>query len=270
MTVSVVIPVYNLSNYLEEAIKSVLGQTYPQVELIVVNDGTDEKDSLKILQVIKMKYKDKVRFIDQTNQGVSAALNTGFKTAKGTFISCLGADDRFDPSYIEKAVTLLEKNSQKVFVASWLKLYGERTEVIKTPDYDLSSILARNCLPPSCLIRKKVWEQVGGYTITVGKQKLTAFVDWDFWIKVVSLGYRWVVLKEPLYIYRTRKGSISWQVRNHREKFRRMVVENNLPIYKKNVVEVFTEMYRYNDLLTNTRGWQMLDKFRYLRNRLLN
>ena len=101
-TVSVVIPVYNSSEYIARTIESVLAQTHKPDEIIVVDDGSTDETRQKVTQ-----YEPKVKYIYQTNAGTSAARNTGIKTSSSEWIAFLDADDEWLPEYLQKQLALL-------------------------------------------------------------------------------------------------------------------------------------------------------------------
>lgn len=112
--VSIIIPVYNGSNFLAEAIDSALAQTYTDTEIIIVNDGsTDNGETEKIV----LNYGDKVRYFKKANGGVSSALNVGIKKMRGEYFSWLSHDDKYVPEKIEKQVELLSEHRKNYIMA---------------------------------------------------------------------------------------------------------------------------------------------------------
>ncbi len=110
MKVSVIIPNFNYARYLDAAIESVLSQSYRNIELIVVNNGSTD-DSLKVLE----KYGDKIRIVNQSNLGQSGARNSGLNNATGDFIAFLDADDFWEPTKLEKQLNLINESTQLVY-----------------------------------------------------------------------------------------------------------------------------------------------------------
>ncbi len=102
--VSIIIPVYNGSNFVKEAIDSALNQTYKSIEVIVVNDGSCDDGAT---EQIALSYGDKIRYIYKENGGVSSALNVGIKNMRGEYFSWLSHDDMYKPEKIEKQIALL-------------------------------------------------------------------------------------------------------------------------------------------------------------------
>ena len=108
--VSIVIPVYNGSNYLKEAIDSAIAQTYRHIEIIVVNDGSNDNGET---ERIALSYGDRIRYFNKPNGGVSSALNVGIRNMKGDYFSWLSHDDVYNPEKIEKEVATLSTLSDK-------------------------------------------------------------------------------------------------------------------------------------------------------------
>ena len=102
--ISIVIPAYNASNYLAEAIDSALAQTYPNVEIIVVNDGSDDNGST---EQIALSYGDKIRYFSKENGGSSSALNMGIANMTGEWFSWLSHDDLYLPNKLERQIKYL-------------------------------------------------------------------------------------------------------------------------------------------------------------------
>ena len=106
--VSVIIPFYNEENYFESCVNSALSQTYSNIEIIIINDGSD-KIYDEQLNKIKNEYPDKIKIFAQQNQGVSAARNLGIKNSNGEYIAFLDADDFWLPNKLENKINLIKK-----------------------------------------------------------------------------------------------------------------------------------------------------------------
>ena len=127
--VSIIIPVYNGANYLNEAIDSALAQTYKNIEVIVVNDGsTDEGATEKIA----LFYGDRITYISKENGGVSTALNVGIKTMTGDYFSWLSHDDLYYPDKIEKQVYLVNKNIEAKVLFCNTEVISEDGGILKS------------------------------------------------------------------------------------------------------------------------------------------
>ena len=126
--ISIIIPVYNGSNYLSEAIESALAQTYSNVEIIVVNDGSNDDGQT---EAIALSYGEKIHYIKKSNGGVSSALNLGISQMTGEYFSWLSHDDKYTETKIEAQVKLLQNHSgQKVVALCGCKYINKESEIM--------------------------------------------------------------------------------------------------------------------------------------------
>ena len=123
--VSVVIPVYNTQKYLDQCLGSILFQTYRNLEIICVNDGSTD-NSLAILQKYA-KFDKRIKIIDQKNMGISPARNEGMKVATGEFIIFFDSDDFFDSTMIEEMVMKAEEYDADIAVCSY-SVFDDRVQ----------------------------------------------------------------------------------------------------------------------------------------------
>ena len=206
--VSVVIPAYNLEGYISRAIESVLAQTRPADEIIVVDDGSTDSTG----EIVK-KYGSAVRYIYQENAGASAARNTGIKTAKNEWIAFLDGDDEWLEENLERQMGLLERNKELVWTAgNFIICYcqEERRQDKLDPDRGLQLLEGKEYFQEyfqafmqsaagwtgTMIIEKSVLEEAGLFR--VGQLGAN---DLDMWWRIA---YRWPVIGynvEPLAIY---------------------------------------------------------------------
>ncbi|AWC30696.1 glycosyltransferase family 2 protein [Bacillus cytotoxicus] len=128
--VSVVIPLYNAEKYIEETMQSILNQTYQNIEIIVVDDGSKDQ-SPTIVKELQRKHPEKVRYIHQKNQGVSVARNTGIEHANGEYVAFLDSDDLWHPSKIEKQVQSMHLNNMDACYCGYMNFYEETGEKVE-------------------------------------------------------------------------------------------------------------------------------------------
>jgi len=195
-----------MGEYIEQTLKSVLNQKLTDIEVIMVNDGSTDKASIKKFETLKQKYKNKVKFIEQTNKGLSAARNTGISHATSDYICCLDSDDLIESSYLWncKRVFDADKEMKIAIATSWVKMFGEKNEIWETQDSELVRIMTDNRLQSASTFRKQVWLEVGKFDEAMTR----GYEDWEFWLRIIKKGYRWDVIKKPLINYRIRKHSM--------------------------------------------------------------
>lgn len=182
--VSVVIPNYNYAHYLREAIDSVLAQTYSEIEIIVVDDGSKD-DSKEILT----GYGDRVRTIFQQNQGVSAARNNGVKESCGELIAFLDADDAWLPTKIEKQVARFQADEKLGLVhvgVDEIDADGNslvhRLEGVEGKVCTVLLMLKREGVlggGSGMMVRRSVFDEIGGFDL-----RLSTSADWDLAYRV--------------------------------------------------------------------------------------
>jgi glycosyltransferase involved in cell wall biosynthesis len=194
--VSVVIPCFNYGAFLEDAVASARAQSLASVEIIVVNDGSTEADTVRALR--RLAEEGDVLVLHQPNQGLPAARNLGIAAARGEYICCLDADDLIEPTYLEQAIAVLEGDRSFGFCGSWVQLFGDQTDVWRTRDFDAEDALTGNFTSGTSVFRHDDWEELGGY-----RTEMTGgFEDWEFWIRLASLGRRGASIAHPLFRHR--------------------------------------------------------------------
>jgi glycosyltransferase involved in cell wall biosynthesis len=206
--VSVVIPSFNYGRFVENAVRSVLAQTFRDLEVIVVEGGSSDAESR--LRVAEMD-RSRVRVLMQgAANRAGANRNFGISQARGKYVCCLDADDELKPTYIEKAVFLLERHGFDV-VSAALEMHGESTGVlgiIEKPD--LAALLYSNHVLTCAVFRWTFWERAGGFIDT--DRAVTGYVyeDWLFWVRLAALGARIINLaSDPMLLYRVHHASLS-------------------------------------------------------------
>lgn len=197
--VSVVIPCYNHGAFIEEAIASVRTQTFADHEIVVVNDGSDDHQTIKLLNDLKG---ERLTVLQTPNRGTAAARNAAIAHAQGEFILPLDADDRIAPLYLELAVAAIDRDPQVRVVSGRVEFFGERSGEWHLPDYSPARLLVDNMLVATSLFRRSDWQRVGGY-----RESLRGWEDWDFWLSVLAEGGTVERLDEVVFYYRIRRDS---------------------------------------------------------------
>jgi len=175
--VSVIIPAYNYAHYLVETLMSVFTQTYQNVEIIVVDDGSEDHTRELCEGVIDPRFK----YIHQENKGLSGARNTGLKASKGDWILNLDADDTIPPNFIEEMMKKTEKGVG--LISSHYNEFGDRDNIVRMPDVvDLKMLLEGNQCCSCSLFSKEAVDEVGGFD----ELMKDGYEDWEMWIRILS------------------------------------------------------------------------------------
>lgn len=199
--VSIVIPCFNDAQYIEQAVNSALDQTYPNTEVIVVDDGSDI-ETKAVLKKIENKI---TKLITQDNQGQSVARNVGIRESKGEYILVLDSDDYFEVTFLEKAINFFLKNNDVKIVSCFATLIFENETyfIYKPLGGSIKSFLCSNNALGSALFKKVDWKISGGYD----QSMRDGFEDWEFYIRLLNKEGFAHILQEPLYNYRKRNNT---------------------------------------------------------------
>lgn len=201
--VSVIIPCYNLGAYLSDAVESVLAQTRQDFEIVIVDDGSTDPDTQALLADYR---RPNTRVIRIAHAGVSEARNVAIANATGPYLCALDADDRLEPTYLEKAVRALDEDPSITFVSCWARTFGDEAWDWKPDRCDLPALLCEDTVCTAALVRRDAVLAVGGFDTQIPIQGAE---DWELWLTLVERGYRGVILPEVLFNYRRRPGSLS-------------------------------------------------------------
>lgn len=199
--VSVITPVYNQDKFIQDAVDSVLNQTYKDFEIIVINDGSTDKT-----EEILREYGDKIRWKSQENQGHAVARNSGISVAKGEYFAFLDADDMCMPDRLELQVDYLDKHPAVGLVYTDYYQIDEEGEITKLISWSGNGalLIQQNYVPgSSCMCRSECLDTVGVFDAdTLGS------CDWDMWIRI-SERYPMHRIPKPLFKYRIHSKNTS-------------------------------------------------------------
>ena len=200
--VSVIVPCYNLGQFLGEALDSVFAQTWTDLEVVVVDDGSTDPATRSVLELLQ---RPNTRVVRSENRGLPAARNLGIRHSRGEYLCSLDADDLLAPTWIERAVGLLDADPGLAFVSHWLDTFGDEKWEWKPGRCDLGMLLDTNTINGGAIVRRSVVEEVGGFD----ESMRDGCEDWEFWIRVSERGHRGAIVPEVLYHYRRRPDSMS-------------------------------------------------------------
>lgn len=271
--VSIVIPVYNGSNYMKEAIDSALAQTYKNIEIVVVNDGSrDEGKS----DAIARSYGDKIRYFPKENGGSSSALNKGIAEMKGEWFSWLSHDDLYYPEKVQKQVeylnNLLEAEDEAQLYKNVLftacdyingdgriikkskpekeKALSAHIASLKGNEYLIAEPTRYNFYGCGCLVNKRVFDEIGAFD-----ENLRLINDLDMWTRVYMGEYKLHYMSEALTIGRIHAGQISRSIGfSYHNAEQDMLWQRSLSYLKENCKDNFEVFYLFgSNAFTKTR-----------------
>ena len=188
MLVSICIPAYNHAEFLPEAIESCLNQTYKDIEIIIVDDGSSD-NSLEIARQYERTHPSLIQVFthaDSLHHGISATVNLACSKFKGAFYCGLASDDVFYPEKTQRQVNYLIKNPDIGWVYSKAKMFGAMSDIVGTdisqdPDPLETLIIDNRICGQTVLSRRSVWERTGAY------DEALVFSDWDFWMRMLGV-----------------------------------------------------------------------------------
>jgi len=219
--VSVIIPTYNRAGYIEEAIDSVLAQTYKDFEIIVIDDGSTDK-TRKVLR----KYTGQIRYFPQENQGVAVSRNKGIAVSRGEYVAFLDSDDAWLPKKLERQVAFLEEHPDIALVCGEVFLMDEKGETIHHVPHDRELPLTFKNLfeqslihVPTTMVRRQILEEAGGFDPAVDTSE-----DYDLWLRIIKK-HRGHYMELPLAKYRLHQDSLMSNLERR--------LSNNLMIFRK-------------------------------------
>lgn len=193
--VSVIVLCHNYGRFLGEAIESALGQDYPKLEVLLVDDGSTD-DSLEVAS----SFGDRVRILTQPNQGLARTCNRGVREAAGEYVVFLSADDRLEPSYVSALMAAVQREPEASYAYCSARRFGAESGVAPARPFSAFSLIrGRNYVNGSALTRREAYLAAGGYPEDLGEG---AFDDWDFWLTMLERGYRGTYVPRPLLHWR--------------------------------------------------------------------
>ncbi len=154
--VSVIVPLYNAEKYIEETMESILNQTYKNIEIVIVDDGSKDQSS-SIVKNFKKKYPEQIQYILQENQGVSVARNTGIENANGEYISFLDSDDLWHSTKIEKQIESMHKNNMNACYCGFMNFYEETGEKVENTTNFVKGNMTKAFLTHQVFAQTSTW-----------------------------------------------------------------------------------------------------------------
>ncbi len=247
-------PCFNDGAYIEEAIESVNKQTYEDIEIIVIDDGSDDPGTVETIQKLSS---ENIRILRTNHVGPAAARNYGISKASGKYILPLDADDTIESDYIEKACSIIANDEKIGAVYCEADLFGERSGRWDLPNYSEDILLLDNIVFITALFRKRDWEIIGGYN----ENMAMGMEDYDFWISMLELGKKIVQIHEILFHYRIKKISRTTNLESNCQVMQQtyeLIYDNHREYYQRNAE-------KYAKILRNALIEQVLIRKKYER-----
>ncbi len=197
--VAVIIPAYNQSQYLRQAIQSVLDQTFIDWEAVIVDDGSSDDTR----NVAHSFTDSRLRYIYQENRGLSAARNTGIRSSTAPYLSFLDSDDMFLPEKLALLLDALEQQPELGMVAGQAIPVDENNQrvgkIMDTPlPQQPERLLLGNPLHVGSVLLRQSWQEQAGFF----DESLRSYEDWDMWLRLSVLGCRMSYVNKPVSLYR--------------------------------------------------------------------
>lgn len=230
--ISVIIPVYNQAEYLEDAIESCYNQSSPAHEIIIIDDGSTDGSLDIALRYTFPKFPSihsPVKVVSQVNKGLASARNTGIMWATGDYCMFLDSDDIMEENCLERINQGILKTNCDV-VAPSFKTFGKAEQtVILAPGFTIEDLKKANRLGYFCAIRRQALLDVGGYN----PRMRWGYEDYDLWFDLFKRGKTLHVIQEPLIRYRLRDGSMIHDAQAHHEECLNQIMINHPQFFPK-------------------------------------
>lgn len=262
--VSVITPAYNRADYLEEVIQSVLAQDYPNIEYIVLDDGSTDGTA-----AIIDRHRGQIRAETHTNMGETQTVNRGFALASGAIVGVINSDDPLLPGAISKSVETFAADPRLIVTyPDWnmIDAHGTLIRTVRPPDYDYVDMLRwHHCLPgPGAFFRKEVADRLGGRDA-----RFRYIADFDFWLRAGLIG-PFAHIPEVLATFRNHPSGASSASRGrrmaqeHLDLVRKIYALPDLPAPARAVRrEAFSSAYYVGGAVSSSRS-SMLKKKLYV------
>lgn len=269
--ISVIVPCYNQAQYLPEALQSVLEQSYPHWECIIVNDGSPDNT-----EEVAKKWVDKderFKYFGKENSGVCDTRNFGVKQASGEYIVPLDGDDKLGSHYFTEAINEFKKDPTIKLIYSDTILFGDKNQEIINAPFVFEKMITENQIFNSAIFRRTDFLAVGGYNLNM----FDGIEDWDFYLSLIQPTDKVVKLNAFHYYYRIKEVSRSMRIFKEKEKNDAMLLQmfkNHVPLFLeylnpiRNKIEAdyYTrEVKSYRNCADYKLGKVMLAPFRLVR-----
>ena len=220
--VSVIIPVFNYGVQFNKTLWSVFESSYKNVEVIIVNDGSNDEYIINKLKEIE--FHPNVKIINQENSGPSAARNNGIRQSKGKYILPLDSDDFIHPEYIQTCVNILNKDSKISPVYCDTNHMGEIQGIEQRPEWSMERLIQGPFIVNCSMFTRESFDKCSGYD-----ESLFGWEDYDLWIRMGINGYVGKRIPKPLFAYfhHEKDGTVSTHANNNQQElYNKIMIKN--------------------------------------------
>jgi len=224
--ISVIVPCFNSGKTISKTISSLKSQTWKNLEIIIVNDGSTDENTIRIIN----KFEN-IKLINQKNLGLPAARNNGAKEAKGKFLFFLDSDDWIESDSLHLMYKFQKKIKKSCYIYTQIVAEGDFNKIIKNKKYNYFEQLFFNQIPYCIFIERDLWERYGGYD----EEMKLGYEDWELNIRLGSKNIFGYKLNLPLFHYNVSNEGmlISISSKNH-SKIWKTIKDKNRSLYKIN------------------------------------
>lgn len=225
--ISVIVPVYNASEYIEDCLQSICGQTYRDIEIICVNDGSKD-NSLELIR--RAASEDaRIRVIDQKNSGVIAARNRAVSEACGEYILPVDGDDYIALDCLEKLLQVMKSEKYGVVYGQTM-LFGYKNGIFELPLVTKKGMVKYNSVVCTGMFRKSDWEKYGGYD----ENMRDGWEDWEFWLNFVEDNQEFCRIEDVCLYYRKKEGTRNNTIsKPTRKKLKKYIRKKHAKLYEE-------------------------------------
>jgi glycosyltransferase involved in cell wall biosynthesis len=222
--VTAVVTNHDYGEFVEEAVSSLLSQEGGAPHVVVVDDGSTQRESHEALA--RLEAIDGVEVVRQDNRGAAAARNAGLRLARTPLVLSLDADDRLVPGALRALVDALDDDPAAGFAYGHIRLFGGMGGTMRLPPYDPLKLLDRHLIGPTALVRAEVIRDTGGYD-----PAFALYEDWELWVNALAHGWRGVRVDAVTQEYRRHEGSKLGRDRRRYREFRGQLRAKHRDLY---------------------------------------
>lgn len=238
--VSIIIICFNGGKYLPETIASVQGQTLTNWEIILVDDGSTDQDTIGVIDSLAS---EQIKIFHKSHQGLPESRNYGVRQSSGQYILQLDCDDLLNPDFLLKTTQILDSNRSIDIVYTDYKKFGLGDCDLKLPDFSVARLLVGSYFLNSSMQRRMVFDQVGGYD----QHFILTLEDWDYWLSALERGCNFFHLPEILFSYRQRPDSVTNSISGFKQEapYFGLAVSKHKQLYLKEFFKVLNGYREY-------------------------